>query len=335
MPAPPVFIVGCPRSGTTLLRRLLERHPALAICGETQFHLLVYVRRKAFGNLENPAKRAHLIREYLASRPMRESGLDTSELRDRLAREATSYQALFTSILSYYADSQNKPRCGEKTALHALFLETLREWFPGALILHMVRDPRAVVASLQGAPWASSSVVTNTRKWIKLNQAARQFHDQPGYLEVRYEALVQSPAGELQKICSFLGEEYSPGMLVPDQNRAAGGDSLRRWQMAITPERVDAWKTELTAAQVAQIEWVLGSKMESFGYERSAPSASALTVLRGLTDAAIDFAGHAITRSLPFLWYQVAAPTKIEKSDYRWGPKRSREGANRRAQEGT
>ncbi len=253
---------------------------------------------------------------------MRESGMDSTELAQRLSREATSYQALFTSILRYYADSQNKPRYGEKTALHALFLGTLLEWFPDATILHVVRDPRAAVASLQRAPWASSSVVTNARKWLTLNQAARRFRDRPGYLEVRYEALVTDPSGELQKICSFLGEDYAAQMLVPDQNRTAGDEDVKRWQTAITSERLDIWRGELTAAQVAQIEWVLGPAMESFGYERSAPSASALTVLRGLSYAALDYAAHGTARLLPFLWYRLAAPTKMEKSDYYWGPKR-------------
>jgi len=300
---------------------MLDRHPALAICPETQFHLLVYLRRHAFGDLGNPAKRVRLIREYLASRPMRESGMDAAELAPRLSREATSYRAMFTSILNYYADSQNKPRYGEKTALHALFLGTLLEWFPDAVILHVVRDPRAAVASLQRVPWASHSVVTNARKWLKLNLAARRFCDRAGYLEVRYEALVTDPAGELRKICSFLGEEYSPQMLVPDQNRMAGSDDIKRWQTAITSERVDVWKEEIESAQVGQIEWVLGAKLESFGYERSTTSASALTVLRGLTDAALDYSAHGMARLLPFLWYRLAEPTKIEKSDYSWGPK--------------
>jgi hypothetical protein len=319
MAAPPIFIVGCPRSGTTLLRRMLNRHPGLAIFGETQFHLLVYLRRNAFGDLRDPAKRERLIREYLQSRPLKAAGLNIAELAEKLSREATSYQALFTSMLSYYADSQGKPRYGEKTALHALFLETLREWFPGALILHLLRDPRAVVASLQHAPWAPDSVVINARKWLKLNRAARLFRDQPGYLEVRYEALVTDPVHELRTICAFLREEYSPAMMVPEQHSATDGE--RRSMTAVTPARLDVWKKELTADQVTQIEWVLASEMESFGYQRSTSSAAALTVLRGVSDAARDLAGHVITRLPPFLWYRFAAPTRMEKSDYRWGLK--------------
>ena len=323
MAAPPIFIVGCPRSGTTLLRRMLDRHPALAICGATHFQRLVYSRRKAFGDISDPSKRRRLVSEYLASPPMKEIGLDTAALAEKLSREATNYQALFTSILSYYADSQGKPRFGEKTALHAFFLETLCEWFPNAMILHIIRDPRAAVASLQHAPWASSSVVANARKWLTFTQAARRYRGWPGYLEVRYEAVVRDPVRELSTICSFLGEEYSASMIVPDDDSSPGYESVTRWRTAVTSARVDVWKKELPAAQVAQIEWVLGREMESCGYERSAARPTALSVVRGVGGAVLDFGGHALAR-LPALARRLAAPTRMEKSEYRWGLKNRR-----------
>ncbi len=296
MTSAPIFIVGCPRSGTTLLRRMLDRHPRLAICGATYFDLLVYSRRKAFGDLSDVSCRQRLISEYLASTPMKEAGLDSAESAERLSLEATSYRALFTSILSYYAESQSKPRYGEKTALHALFLGTLCEWFPDAVILHIVRDPRDAVASLQRQAWASGSAVTNARQWLKFTQAARRFSNRPGYLEVRYEDLVIDPARELSRICSFLGEDYSPIMTVPDRQGTVGTDSPTRWQTEITSERLSLWEKQLTAAQIAQIEWVLGTEMERFGYKRNASPASALTVLGGASCAGLDFAGHVSWR---------------------------------------
>jgi len=333
MTAPPIFIVGSPRSGTTLMRRILDRHPALAICAETHFLPLVYLRRKAFGDLGDARNRQRLIAKYLASRPIKKSGLNTAELAERLSREATSYQAMFTSMLTYYADSQRKQRYGEKTPRHALFLDTLCEWFPNAVILHMLRDPRAAVASLQRVPWASSSVILNARRWLKLNQAARRFHEHPGYLEVRYEALVTDPVSELLKICAFVGEEYSPSMLVPEENSTAGIDSQRRSRDEVTPARLEIWRNELTAAEVAQIEWVLGPELESFGYERSVSPASALTVLRGVGYAAIDLAGHVTVR-LPSVWGRLATQNDMAESVYRWGAKGSRKEAKNPSGEG-
>jgi hypothetical protein len=283
MTGAPIFIVGSPRSGTTLMRRILDRHPAVAICGETHFQRLVYLRRKAFGDLGDFANRRRLITEYMASCRIQRAGLDTAELVERLLREATSYKAMFSAILSYHAEAAGKRRCGEKTPHHAFFLGTLCEWFPNAVILHMIRDPRAAVASLQRAVWSPGSVVTNARTWLKHNRAARLFRDRPGYLEVRYEELVTDPVTELGRVCALIGEEYSPLMQQPEVVTTAESKPTMRSRAAVTSDRLDIWRSELTAAQVAQIEWVLGPELGSFGYTRSAPPASPFTVLRGIS----------------------------------------------------
>src|SRR6266851_2044993 len=214
---PPVFIVGAPRSGTTLLRNILNRHPALAICGETQFHRHVYSRRRAFGSLADPKNRERLVHEYLSTDRIKRLGMDLSKLREKLLREGDSYRAVFTCVMEHYAESHGKQRCGEKTPQHALFTETLCDWYPGATIIHLLRDPRDVVASLQRMPWASDSVVTNARVWVGQNVAAQRSSHRSGYLLVRYETLVNRPEEELIRICAHLDEEYSPLMLVPQE----------------------------------------------------------------------------------------------------------------------
>ncbi len=314
------------------MRRILNRHPSIAIGKETHFRRLVYLRRKAFGDLSDLGNRRRLIAEYLASRHMQKSQLDTPEFAEKLMREATSYKAMFVSMLSHYAESQGKPRYGEKTPHHALFLDTLCDWFPDAVIVHMVRDPRASVASMQHRGWRGS-VVANARTWLKLNQAARLFRDRPGYLEVRYEALVRAPVPEVRRICSLIGEEYSPSMLVPEENPSGGSYNTIRSQMAVTPARVDAWRKELTMGQVAQIEWVLGGELEGFGYAHEASPASMLTVLRGVGYEAFDLARMVVGR-LPAVWYRFGAQTKIAKFEIWSSPKIERKGL-RRPREGS
>lgn len=128
---PPVFIVGSPRSGTTFLRIVLNRHPCLAICGETRFFAEVYKRRRLFGDLVNPANRRRLVERYLSTARIRRLELDVPGLKEKLLREATSYRALFTGILEYHAESQGKKRFGEKTPHHVFHAETLCQWYPG------------------------------------------------------------------------------------------------------------------------------------------------------------------------------------------------------------
>src|SRR5579864_5854192 len=104
----PIFIVGAPRSGTTLLRNILNRHPRIAICGETHFRHYIYGRRWAFGNLSDPKNRRRVVEEFLAVRRLQRFVIDPAGLTEKLLREGTSYQALFTSFVKYHAESQGK-----------------------------------------------------------------------------------------------------------------------------------------------------------------------------------------------------------------------------------
>ncbi len=314
MNPPPIFIVGSPRSGTTLLRNLLNRHPRIAICRETQFNHYIYSRRKAFGDLRNETNRRRLVKEYLATSRMRRSGIETAGLEERLLRDGTSYASLFAALLVHFAESEGKQRCGEKTPQHALLTETLCEWYPGASIIHLVRDPREVVASLQRVPWASNSVVVNTRTWIQCNLAARKSSHRPEYLMVRYQDLVSRPEEELVRICGHLHEDYSPSMLVPDERPIAYSSWSQRAKAAVTSERLGKWQEQLTQQDVELIEWVAGPHLESFGYARSAASPSLPVIARGLSFGVFDSVWRRLLY-FPAVFYYILRPTKIGKEE--------------------
>lgn len=314
MAALPVFIVGAPRSGTSLVRQMLNRHPGLAICDETQFFRLIYQkrRRKAFGDLSITANRRRLVDEYISLRPTQRLGLDGVKLAERLYEEATSYPAMFAAVLRYYAESQGKARCGEKTPQHAFAVKTLSEWFPGAFILHIVRDPRDVVASLLRMPFGSPSVVTNARIWLRRTFAAREASQQEHYREVRYEALVADPERELAGLCEFIGEEYSPSLLVADRTEMERTDERDRFRTPLTQARMGRWRDELSPRQVAQIEWTVGRQMEAFGYVRESRRTSMTAVLGGLSYSALTQAQQNFFK-LPAIWYSLSAPGEIAK----------------------
>jgi len=312
---PPVFIVGSPRSGTTFLRHVLDRHPSLSVCGETRFFAEVYKRRWLFGDLANPENRRRLVEQYLSTARMRRLGLDLHEMKEKLLREATSYRALFTAILEYYAESHGKQRLGEKTPHHAFHAETLCQWYPGAAIIHMVRDPRDVVASLQRMPWAPDSVVSNASMWLLFDRAARRLESYAGYLLVRYETLVTQPEQELTRICAHVGEDYSPGMLLATEP-APGSGSVRRLAAGpLTRERLNKWQEQLTAEEVSLVEWIDGRDMQRYGYHRSAGEISIATITRGLAIAALDATRRQAGR-LPYLWCSLTQPTKLAAQEY-------------------
>jgi hypothetical protein len=326
---PPIFIVGAPRSGTRLLRTILERHPAIAICGETHFNHYVYKRRRAFGDLGNLENRRRLVDEYLSIQRIKRFGLDVAEVKDQLLREGTSYPALFASLLQHYARLQGKERWGEKTPQHALISEELCQWYPGAIVLHLVRDPRDVVASLQRVPWAANSVMANARTWLACNLAASRSSHRSGYLLVRYETLVTRPEDEVARICAHVDEKYDPCMLVPDDPSAPEAD---RALGPITAGRLGNWRKELTAGEIAQIEWVAGPHLGTFGYQQAAGAPSTLDIARGRGFAAFDAMRRRL-KHLPGIWYYVMQPTKLAREEYwiygRW--KRQQKNAARAA----
>jgi hypothetical protein len=287
-PERPIFIVGSPRSGTTLLRNMLNRHPAIAICRATDFYHYVYLRRKSFGDLSDFGNRQRLVKEYLRLQRIQRMQVDLGPLESILLREGVSYRAFFACLCRYYADVHGKRRCGEKNARHAMFTETLCEWYPGARILHIVRDPRDAVASLLRMPFAPNNPIGAARLWLAHNRAALRSQGRPQYLQVRYEQLVAEPEGSLKRICDFVGEDYSPDQLVPNRDSTADRPWLHRAQEQVTSQRVQTWRRELSANDLSLVEWAIGSDMKVFGYEPAGKPATVAAIARGLASGAVD-----------------------------------------------
>lgn len=293
---------------------MLNRHPAIAVCRETDFYHYVYKRRHRFGDLNDLRNRRRLVREYLGIQRIQRMRLDLQALETRLLQDGTSYPAFFAALLRFYAETHGKQRCGEKTPEHALFTETLCEWYPDAAIIHVVRDPRDVVASLRHLPWAPNNAIGNARLWFTRNLAARRSRHRPQYLLVRYEELVTQPEGELRRICAFLGEDYSPAMLVPNWDPTADRPWFQRAEQSVTTARIGTWRTELSEADVALVEWVLGAHMKTFGYEPVGRTPSIICLLRGL----VFGAANAVRRRVgefPGVWYWVTRSTKLAKEE--------------------
>jgi hypothetical protein len=309
----PIFIVGAPRSGTTLLRNMLNRHPAITIYRDSDFYHYVYRRRRSFGSLSDLRNRQRLAKEYLSTRFVRRMPMDAQALEAELLAEGLNYKAFYLSLLRFYAQAQGKKRCGDKTH-SALFTETLCEWYPGASIIHLVRDPRDVVASLLRLKWADQNVLGNARLWLRCNLAAGRSRHRPKYLLVHYEQLATKPEGVLRGICSFVGEAYSPAMLVPNQDPSADRPWLQRAEEPVTTERLGKWRQQLTVDQIALIEWLVKPHMQTFGYEPAGGLPSNLAIAKGLASALYD----AVRRSageFPRIWYSLTGSTQLAKEE--------------------
>ena len=322
-PERPIFIVGSPRSGTTLLRNMLNRHPAIAICGETFFQHAVYKRRRRFGDLSDLQNRERLVSQYISTRALRNMGIDLRTLRETLLQDGTSYPALFLSLLRFYARARNKVRYGEKTPQHAEFTETLCQWYPSAYVIHLVRDPRDTVASLLRMPWAPGSVIANARWWLRCNLSAWRSRHRPQYWQVRYEELVTCPVRELGKICAFIGEDYSPLMLEPNWDPATNRPWFRRAEEPVTTSRIGRWREELTADEAGLVEWVVGRHMQTFGCEALTRAPRVMAIAGGLAFAVVDAVRRRMAEFPAALYYLVRSPNLLREEAAR---QRSRQG---------
>jgi hypothetical protein len=186
----PIFIVGCQRSGTTLLRLILDAHPNLSIGPESRF-------------LDDLAK---------------VTGEDWSRIEPYGFPRSYFHEAfadLFHDFQMAYAERRGKQRWGDKSPRYTMHIPFLDELFPNCQVVHVIRDGRDVVASHRER-WGYGSAYKATAKWQRYIEAARAAGKQLGparFTEVRYEALVVDPEPELRKLLDFLGEPWADAVL--------------------------------------------------------------------------------------------------------------------------
>lgn len=307
----PIFIVGAPRSGTTLLRNMLNRHPAIALCDETYFEYYVYRRRRAFGDLADESRRRLLTERYLALRRIARLPIDRGALAAALNKKGDTYREFFCTLLAAFAATHGKPRWGEKTPQHTAFAPTLCVWYPDCALIHLVRDPRDVVASLLQMPWGRRSVTANARAWHDCVRAARTCAKLPNYLQVRYEDLVQNPPATLERICAFIGEAFDPAMLsVRSDPSTAAPWWFDRARESVTTERIELWRQHLTEEQTAAVEGVAGPLLVECGYRPAGTTGSGVARARLWLDDRVDDVRFRLEQ-IPRMAYYWLAPRRL------------------------
>ena len=266
----PIFVVGAPRSGTTLLRVLLAAHPRIAIPDETHF----FDRwLREFGHLDLAEPRAFdAFWSAFASHPhFRRLGLDPDMERRRIrSRAPVDFRTVFATLLEDYAASLGKPRWGEKTPGHFVFLDTIFDWFPDARTVALVRDPRAVYASRKGTEWGARPPRQVARNWVRAARAAARWSGDGRGLVVRYEDLVGETEAVMQRVCRFVGETFDAAVVEPgarQQVRASGLHGTHDPSGAVDTAAVERWRRELAPVDIAVIEDVAGDAMRALGYD--------------------------------------------------------------------
>lgn len=297
-----IFIVGVSRSGTTLARRILDRHPRVGIATENHYlgHLLAWEGARHYfrrvGDLRDDSAIRRLVELIYSDELQRRSRLrelspywrwltgrvPRADIEAYLLASDRTERGLFEAFLRIYADRRGKAIMGEKTPAHLAYADTLLEWFPGARIVHCMRDPRAIhVSELRrraenavGVPyrqlvrvpvlleafvllqvtWAWAAAVGRHRR------LARRHPDR--YRLLRFEDLVTDPERTLADLCAFLGITFEPRML---EQRVTSRGTLEG-ESGFDAGAADRWRTAIRPGARRCIERLLGRRLAEMGY---------------------------------------------------------------------
>lgn len=279
----PIFLGGCPRSGTTLLRTMLHAHPDLAIPRETHFVLEAYWRRAQWGDLADESNRRRLanwiVDDYRTTR-FRRLELDPDEARRRLMAAPPTLGSIVGTAFIMYAEQHKATRWGDKRPMHVEELPAIFAMFPDVQFVNIVRDPRAVIASMRKLGWLEQwfdgTIVGAADRWlwsVRAGRRARRRYRDDQFLELRYEDLLTDPAGHLERICRFTGltDDHLDAMLrfhdvadIPDRQHGKFHPLLNK---PLTMEAAHSWTSWLSDGEVAFIEQVLKAPMARYGYD--------------------------------------------------------------------
>ena len=257
---PHIIMGGAPRSGTTVLRKLFDRHPELCSGAETKLFV------PAAFNLEWLAKSYSIpLAELVAMR-----------------KASRSQGAFIDTFAGRVRTDAGKARWAEKTPQNIRFLDWAMVRFPQASIIHIVRDGRDVVCSMRQHPdwrWVDGawqkvlvprSVQTYAQRWLADVTTGLAWRDDSRYVEVRYEDLVADPATALRALCDGIGATVDATWLasVSQSEPDAGHTERPDYEGALSGASVGRWRDDLTAAEQREIERLCGPQLRELGYEK-------------------------------------------------------------------
>lgn len=271
----PIFIGACPRSGTTLLRTMLNTHPDIAIPRETRFMPFAWEHRLNWRKIERERVRERFGKVVFESDWTRFERLETApEVGIERLRDAPhTLGSLVGTCYVLYAEATGKKRWGDKRPMYARYLDSVFTFFPDAQYINLVRDPRASVASMRKLNWFDGDIVPGLELWVRSIKAVAPWRDvlhKDQYLEVRYEDMVAAPEEMLGRVADYLTLDRStiPVMLTYHEHVDEVATRYHsRLQEPVSDSSVRSWESVLTPDEVALIEDVSRKYMSEFDYE--------------------------------------------------------------------
>jgi hypothetical protein len=271
----PVFVLGSPRSGTTLLYDMLLSAGGFAVylAESNVFNLLA----PRFGDLSSRANRKRLVEAWLDSKLFRASGVEAKRIRQRILGECRNPGDFRRMIMNEICEMQGVPRWAENSPEAILYLPLIKQLLPNALVVHIIRDGRDVAQSLarlryiRPFPWEQRfSVIGCGLYWEWIVQQGRIFGQSMGadYMEVHFEELLAHPQETLDQIGRSIDQRLDYNTI----QRVAYG-TINKPNTSFSTENSNAhfnpvgrWKTSFSRNELEQFERLVGRTLQELGY---------------------------------------------------------------------
>ena len=271
----------------------LAAHPELTVSPET--HYLTYWRK--WYPSDDPVS-GELLERLFASKRFSYLGVAREDVESRFASAGgRTHRSLFTAMMDAYASMMGRRRWGEKTPDHFRWIGTLLEWFPRARMIFVVRDPRAMAASLRRVPWGRDDAASHADLWTRAIEQLERWLPDERVTYVRYCDYVCSPAEEAERLCSHIGERFDERVLRPTasdvpifgrEGEAWAKGHLERALSPPTASSLNGWRESLPASHVAEVEHRIGEeRLRAWGFEpRDRPGRASVAVRVAFKDGA-------------------------------------------------
>ena len=268
----PYFIIGYPRSGTTLLLHFLMSSGCFPKYKFSESHFFSHYYKR-YGDLNNNKNMAVFLKEIFDSEWFDVSGIKQEKVMQRLQGRKTDYVNLFTSIMEEISSEQGYDRWLEKTPWHILYTQEIKKHIPNSKFILIIRDPRDVALSIHHYGWSKGFFAGPVRAAIawawhmkKVMKDLSQCSDD--VLMIKFEDLVENAEKSTRIIAEFLGVDMDYGTII-DNPTGVMKSSNTSYKSDINSNPVNRWKSLEDENLVRRLDCAAGKELEGFGYPLS------------------------------------------------------------------
>lgn len=269
------FIFSCPRSGSSLLSRMLNQHSEIAIPYESQIFNYFYPWIDYYGDLSKTDNLERFVSDILSTDFIHDWSNPPSQEEVIKNVKVPNFGGVFNAILESWMIRNKKKLWGEKTPRHIFYWKEILSIFPNAKIIFIVRDGRDVALSLLGARFGPKTIYGAAKWWeqyCSIMEVIESNIPKERFVQVAYEDLISKPKENLTRICKFLDLEYESTMLdFHTQKSEYKSDSINQENLKkpVMSNNMNKWRNEFSPKERHFFDKVAGEYLEKNGYSRS------------------------------------------------------------------